>query len=134
MEPVSKLKIFTIENTQQCSLLLSKEFNGGLHYSITSFDNFKKCLGQKLTYPNIIILDEMSSVVDCNQALGELKKKFPHSILIILSEKKDVKTVIDFITLGAYDCLGIDELIKRVNIIRLNLENKSREIIPVKTM
>jgi len=105
-------KIFVVEDDEWYSRLLVHTLGLNPDYEIVNFFNGKDCIENLHVEPDVITLDYRLPDMTGLDILKNIKTDYPDIQVIMISEQKDINTVVDLLKYGAYDYIVKSDDIK----------------------
>ena len=132
----SPFRIFVVEDSEWYNRLLVHTLSLDPDYVVKSFYNgrdFLKCLNE---FPDIVTLDYRLPDITGLEVLKRIRQENADIQVILISEQKDIDTVVSLLKLGAYDYITKsddikDRLLNTVKNIRNDISLK-REILSLR--
>ncbi|HEY0030008.1 MAG TPA: response regulator [Bacteroidia bacterium] len=126
-------QIFIVEDNEVFSMMLDYILSTDSIYNFVSFKTGEECVKNLYMNPDIIILDYGLPGINGYETLKEIKKRSPHTHVIILSNNKDKNIAAKLLALGADDYIlkqghGETQVIKRIEHVLKKDEQSKRSI------
>jgi DNA-binding NtrC family response regulator len=96
-------KIFVVEDDEWYNRLLVHSLSLNPDYEVKGFYNGKDCLNHLNEMPDLITLDYSLPDMTGLEVLQRIRKENEGIGVILISEQKDIETVVELLKQGAFD-------------------------------
>lgn len=97
--------VFLVDDERQNLTLLRMWVEKLWKLPVVEFDNPQECLDNLHREPSLIILDIMMPKIDGMEVLRQVRERYPHIPVVMLSAQNNIQVALDAIHIGAYDYL-----------------------------
>lgn len=106
---VELLKIFIVEHDAFYSSMLEHYLSLNSDYQVKKFASAKELLSSISEKPDIVTLDYSLPDMRGDQLFSQIIARSPHTKVIMISEQKDIRIVVDVLKKGVHDYIVKDE-------------------------
>jgi FixJ family two-component response regulator len=109
METNNKFKIFLVDDNPVCINMYKRFLNKMGYQAISSFNGSADLLKAIAEKPDLIFLDYYLDELNGMDLLQLVKKRFPNTVIVLISGQKDLMVAVKSLQKGAFDYIIKDE-------------------------
>jgi DNA-binding NtrC family response regulator len=109
METNNKFKIFLVDDNPVCINLYKRFLNKMGYQAISSFSGSSGLLEAIAEKPDLIFLDYYLDELNGMDLLHVVKKRFPNTVIVLISGQKDLMVAVKSLQNGAFDYIIKDD-------------------------